>query len=276
MKKSISIFLLLSFIGATLPARPLRAEQKSLSESAPSDLDLQPSQKEVESQSLETQKKWGFREIPRDLGLSMKESFVSWGALGFGLGIGLTLSLHPLDDDIADNIQEGEIFGNTGDKIIGWTLSPYTIFGVSVITFLATHYTDHPKLATTTLALSEALFLSLGVDAIGKVAFRRTRPDGGNFSFPSAHATAAFTAAGVLTTFYGWKAGLPSYALASLVSVARIDDREHFLSDVVMGAVIGTVIGVGTAQFHKKENPNFFFTGNASRERATIGITFIY
>ncbi len=238
---------------------------------------LQLSPKDLEfSQRSQVAEHWTFKKIPRELGGSLKESFWGWGSLGFALGMGLTAGLYPLDDDLQNSFEPDSLFGSTGNSIIGWTLSPYTIGGVSIITWIVAHNTHHPKLAMTARALTEALFLSLGIDAVAKLSFRREGPDGSNFSFPSAHATAAFTAAGVLTTLYGWKAALPSYALAGLVSVSRIDDDEHFLSDVVMGAVLGSVIGIGTARFHKKENPNFFFSGQVTRERAVLGLTYIY
>lgn len=235
----------------------------------------QPQKKDLQfSERSSASENWTFKKIPRELGGSMKEAFWGWGSLGFGLGAGLTGALYPLDDNINNAWHKDAVFGNTGNEIIGWTLSPYAIGGVSLFTWIAAAHTDHPKLAMTTRTICEALFLSLGIDAVAKVSFRRERPDGGNFSFPSAHATAAFTTAGVLTTFYGWKAAIPSYALAGLVSVSRIDSDKHFLSDVVMGAVLGTVIGVGAAKFQKKENKKFFITPQVTRERAVLNLTF--
>ena len=279
MKRFLSLFLLgtLSiqwFSPAWLAAKEVPESAPAASEVAP-DIQLSPQDTEFGERSARAEK-FTFKEIPRDLGLSMKESFWGWGSLAFALGIGLTAGLHSVDDDLQNSFQPNALFGDTGNDIIGWTLSPYTIGGVSIITWIVAANTHHPKLALTGRALSEALLLSMGIDVITKLSFRRQRPDGGNFGFPSAHATAAFTAAGVLTTFYGWKAGVPSYALASLVSISRVDSYKHFLSDVVMGAVLGSVIGVGTARFHKKEHPNFFLTPQVSRNNASIGFTYIY
>jgi len=259
---------------ALLAAKEAAQDPAPAAESAP-DIQLSPQDTEFGERSA-TAGKFVFKEIPRDLGLSMKESFWGWGALAFGLGIGLTAGLHTVDDDLQNSFQPNALFGDTGNDIIGWTLSPYTIGGVSLITWIVAANTHHPKLAVTSRALTEALILSMGISTIAKFSFRRERPDGGNFGFPSGHATAAFTAAGVLTTFYGWKAGVPSYALASLVSISRVDSYKHFLSDVVMGAVLGTVIGVGTAKFHKKEHPNFFLTPQVSGKNASLGFTYIY
>ncbi len=279
MRQKFALFLTVLTLWMHLIPLRLWAESAPSPETVPLELSPEyeiPKKDQEFTQRSEVAEKWVFKKLPRDLGLSMKESFWGWGALGFGLGVGLTAGLYPLDDKVQNSFDKGAIFGDTFNEVIGWTFSPYTYFGVSFITFLVAHNTGHSKLATTTLALTEAIFLSEAVTMTAKLAFRREAPDGGNFSFPSAHSTAAFAAAGVLTTMYGWKAGVPSFAVASLVGLSRIDDDQHFLSDVIMGAVIGTVIGIGTAKFHKKEHPNFFFTGQASHERATVGVTFIY
>lgn len=42
---------------------------------------------------------------------------------------------------------------------------------------------------------------------------------------------------------FGWRAGVPAYAVASLVTTSRIRDNRHYLSDVVFGATIGMVAG---------------------------------
>ena len=46
---------------------------------------------------------------------------------------------------------------------------------------------------------------------------------------------------------YGWGVGVPLYGLGTLVAIERLDDREHYFSDVVMGAVLGTVVGHSVA-----------------------------
>ncbi len=63
-------------------------------------------------------------------------------------------------------------------------------------------------------------------------------------SFPSGHTTQAFALAAVISEHADrpWVTGL-SYGLASLVGVARGEQRQHFLSDVVAGGLIGTFVG---------------------------------
>jgi hypothetical protein len=82
--------------------------------------------------------------------------------------------------------------------------------------------------------------LTLGV----KLLVRRERPDGSNqASFPSGHASGAFATATVLGRHYGWKVGLPAYAVAGYIATSRLNEGKHYLSDVVFGAAVGILVG---------------------------------
>jgi len=63
------------------------------------------------------------------------------------------------------------------------------------------------------------------------------------FSMPSGHATISFTAATILQQHLGYKAGIPTYLVASYVAMSRLHDNVHWASDVVMGAATGIIIG---------------------------------
>ena len=69
-----------------------------------------------------------------------------------------------------------------------------------------------------------------------------------NSSFPSGHTTQAFAVASVIASHYDetW-VFYSSYTVASLVGVARIYHDAHFASDVVAGALIGTLVGKSVA-----------------------------
>ena len=60
-------------------------------------------------------------------------------------------------------------------------------------------------------------------------------------SFPSGHASAAFTAASLLSE--GSSSWPLYYGLANLVAVSRVYVKIHHASDVVGGVVIGIVLG---------------------------------
>lgn len=88
-----------------------------------------------------------------------------------------------------------------------------------------------------------------------KEVFGRQRPDrdqgsgefepfGGGSSFPSGHATSAFALASVVAGHAdGWVVPAIAYSLAGTVAFARVNDRAHFASDTVAGAIVGAGIG---------------------------------
>ncbi len=65
-----------------------------------------------------------------------------------------------------------------------------------------------------------------------------------NSSFPSGHTTEAFALASVIANHYEatWVT-CTSYTIASLVGLARAYHHAHFASDIVAGAMIGTLVG---------------------------------
>ena len=68
----------------------------------------------------------------------------------------------------------------------------------------------------------------------------RERPNGANdLSFPSGHASSAFATAGSLAYAYGWKVGVPAYLAATTISLSRVNENVHWMSDVVAGAALG-------------------------------------
>jgi membrane-associated phospholipid phosphatase len=76
-----------------------------------------------------------------------------------------------------------------------------------------------------------------------KYSIRRVRPDDTPFSFPSGHTAVSFASATVLQRHFGWKIGVPAYALASYVGASRIQAKRHYFSDVAFGAALGIVAG---------------------------------
>jgi membrane-associated phospholipid phosphatase len=51
---------------------------------------------------------------------------------------------------------------------------------------------------------------------------------------------------------YGPWVGVPCYALAAFVGYERVDARNHDLSDVVSGALIGMAIGYAVSEHHQE------------------------
>jgi len=78
-----------------------------------------------------------------------------------------------------------------------------------------------------------------------KRTIREKRPDGKSFSFPSEHATNAFVNATVLYHEFKDSSPLLSYsgfAIATITSILRVTNDQHWLPDVVAGAGIGIFV----------------------------------
>ena len=85
-------------------------------------------------------------------------------------------------------------------------------------------------------------------------------PGGGDYSFPSGHATGAFAFASVIAAHYDdvW-VDTTAYTIASLVGVARIHLDAHWTSDVIAGGLIGGLIGHHLVEFNRRlreDNPS--------------------
>lgn len=114
------------------------------------------------------------------------------------------------------------------------------------------------ELRITGRLLYEGLFLTGLLTQTLKMTFGRSRPflDKGSsqfrffqtedkhFSFPSGHTTTAFTVATILSQRIDeWWSYTAFYSLAGMAGLARIYFDRHWASDVVLGAIIGTVGG---------------------------------
>jgi len=68
----------------------------------------------------------------------------------------------------------------------------------------------------------------------------------GHESFPSGHATNAFAFATAIAAHAdNWYVPAIVYSLATGVAASRVNDRQHFPSDVVAGALIGRAVAKG-------------------------------
>ncbi len=134
------------------------------------------------------------------------------------------------------------------------------------------------------MASAEALTATLLVTQALKLGIGRTRPrhalygqpidEEAHLSFPSGHASLAFSAASFLTLDLGARvsgpaqvgAGVLLHALAGLVAFSRVHDQAHYLSDVVVGAALGIASGAGCYLAH------FHLDGRARRRGASLPV----
>jgi len=77
-----------------------------------------------------------------------------------------------------------------------------------------------------------------------KYNMKRERPNKKNkMSFPSGHASGSFVSAWILNSIYGVKLGIPAFIFATGVGIQRIHSDNHWFSDVVAGALLGSYFG---------------------------------
>ncbi len=90
------------------------------------------------------------------------------------------------------------------------------------------------------LQLVESGATAVAASYLLKHIVKKERPDGSdNKSFPSNHTAAAFAGAAFLQRRYGWKYGIPAYAVSACVACGRVYAKKHDFWDVLAGAAIG-------------------------------------
>lgn len=114
-----------------------------------------------------------------------------------------------------------------------------------------------------------AELLSGQITALLKQAVTRTRPDGSNdSSFPSAEASIGFAGASYVQHRYGLLSSVPFYVATSAICVERVNVKQQYWSDVVVGAALGYV----TAAFFT--TPNFTFSPDFEPRTKYCGFRF--
>jgi len=103
------------------------------------------------------------------------------------------------------------------------------------------------------LDLTVSALVANGVTTIVlKELINRERPNGTDKrSMPSGHTSHSFTVAAIANELYGREVGIAAYLLAGLVGVSRINDNKHYLTDVLIAAGLGTIIGRGFAKTYR-------------------------
>jgi membrane-associated phospholipid phosphatase len=112
------------------------------------------------------------------------------------------------------------------------------------------------------IEFGESAALTLGITSGLKYAVNERRPNGGNYSFPSGHASISFSSAEFLRKRYGWKHALPAYALATFVAYSRVESKQHYTRDVVAGGAVGIISSeIFTRTYTHKIKVQPFFGG---------------
>ncbi|WP_207427449.1 phosphatase PAP2 family protein [Pedobacter sp. SYSU D00535] len=189
----------------------------------------------------------------------------------YGLGLsGLMFADRPIQRRAVIWRKDNPVLTNVSSFITntGGTYEAITLAGLATYGFAF----KNEKIKTTSLLASQAYITGITINTLLKNLAGRHRPSVVNpdrvearptfygpfsntgrdkegkklaASFPSAHATLAFAAATVYAMEYRDKPIIPilSYTGATLISLSRITENQHWTTDIVVGATIGYLTG---------------------------------
>ncbi len=181
------------------------------------------------------------RRLPANVGQGLVGVWSRESAVPFLVGAAGAGGAAFVDDAVRDAVSDPD--SGFGESLEWPGKLPATTLPV-VALFAAGRVANGERFRAWTYDLGEAALVSSVYTGLLKVTVQRERPDGSNnHSFPSGHASHAFTLAAVTQRHYGWKVGVPMYALAGVVGYSRMVLDKHYLSDVVAGATIGFIVG---------------------------------
>jgi membrane-associated phospholipid phosphatase len=159
--------------------------------------------------------------------------------------------------------------------------------------YLLSFPTHNERWRETGFLAGEAALNSLVTVEALKYSLQRERPYQGNgsgaffhsgTSFPSEHAAAAWSIAGVFAHEYpGTIPSLFAYGAASAVSLSRIKAHQHFPSDVLVGSVLGYLIAQNVYRHRHNpeiggaawESPREFVSDEKMRTPAFMGSPYV-
>lgn len=150
-------------------------------------------------------------------------------------------------------------------KFISDSDAPFAV-ATPVIIYTIGMINEDKDLKEKAIFIGETLLVSTFISTAGKYSFQRERPfktypeldkqsDGGNYSFPSGHTSAAFsTATSLSMAFPKWYVIAPSFVWASAVGYSRMSLGVHYPSDVLAGAIVGSGSAYLTYKINKWMN----------------------
>ena len=187
--------------------------------------------------------------LPQNLGHDLANLVRRQNVLTAAVGLGAAAVTHKVDDDVSEWATES---GSSSYSGLGGVLgSAWFQAGSAVGTYTVGRLAHRPAITHIGSDLIRAQLLNGVLTTTLKAAVGRTRPNGGDFSFPSGHTSATFASAAVLGEHFGWRVGVPAYAVAGFVGWTRVRDNNHWVSDVAFGTVIGIIAGRTVASTHR-------------------------
>lgn len=185
-------------------------------------------------------------------------SVQEYNVIHLGIATGLVAASTLGDESLRSDIQNSSLRTGTMDKAMEIANQYGDLAAPALLTvglYGGGLLFDDEYIRTTGRMLGEALIIGGTLTTLGKYVIGRARPylnEGhGSFSpfhwgderwsFPSGHSTIAFTVSGVLSArIQRWWATAGLYGLAASTGFARMYKDKHWLSDVVLGAIVGS------------------------------------
>ena len=204
-----------------------------------------------------------------------------------GITAGLFVTDHQYSASLSQNpttISHYKTFSNYG---VG------SLIGAGAGLYLLSFPTHNEHWRETGFLAGEAALNSLVTVEALKYSLGRERPYQGNgsgpffqggTSFPSEHAAAAWSIAGVFAHEYqGTLPKLFAYGMASAVSFSRVRARQHFPSDVLVGSALGYLISESVYRRHHDpeigggswDSPREFVQSENSHTPAFLGSPYV-
>ena len=192
---------------------------------------------------------------------ALPEVAKTWeGYVILGSGVALSGLALMADKSVRDFMTKKAYLPHWLDAVADSYVDHYWAFGVSALGALGYGY----KTGNYGESFRYWAASNLGTIAITyalKYGVGRVRPNEKDHkSYPSGHTSVAFATATMYQMWYGWKGGVPAYAFAAITAFQRLDDDQHWFSDVIMGAAIGIAV------------PYMFFKGE-ERAKADLELT---
>jgi membrane-associated phospholipid phosphatase len=236
--------LTLALSGPTQPPQTVPPSDPQEQQAEPQGQKAEPQEQKADAIEPPTPPHTGIRALFGNLGEDIKHLPAMQNVYIAAIGGGLALAAHPADqafnakllshyDAVNTAFAPGKYLGNTPEQV-----------AFSLGTYALGRLRNQPKVAHLGMDLLQAQILSEILVEPLKYAVRRERPDGSNhLSFPSGHSAVTFATATVIERHLGWRKSILGYAIASYVAMSRIHDNQHYLSDVIFGAAVGTIAG---------------------------------
>jgi membrane-associated phospholipid phosphatase len=231
--------------------------------SADSTSDKSPSVFQVVKYDINKSLDDGLNILEAPAGFSGKDWAISGAILG-GTALSLTL-----DKNIRDAARRNRTSAMDGVTKVGKFYGEVTpAIGLSAGLYAAGLLFNERSVSLTGRLLGESLLYAGTINVLLKFLFSRSRPftnngnmDFGNYVFnndyysmPSGHATVAFTVSTVLAQrIHNVYATIGLYGLACLTAYQRVYSDNHWFSDTVLAAVIGTVIGRAVVKLNNSD-----------------------